>query len=96
LAEADDEIAVKQWFAPAEADAAARSQEVEVVLHQLFHQLFRRRPLPDALRLPALAIQAIAAAQRATVKSHQRGDACAVGGKAVTGNGYEWGGFIKA
>ena len=89
LAKLHDEVAVEQGLTASKADAAISSEEVEVVLHQLVHQLLGRRPPPNAFRLPALAVETIAATQRAAVKGHQRSDTLSINGEPMAGDGYE-------
>lgn len=89
-AELGNGLAAQQGLAAAEADAAARGLEVEVVEHHLLQQLTNLQLPPHAFRAQALAVQTVATAQRTAVEGHQRGDARAVGGQAVAADAYEW------
>lgn len=88
-AEVGNHVAAQQRLAAAETDAATRGLEVEVVDYHLLQDLLCRKPLPHAVGTQALAVQAIAAAERTAVEGHQRGDARAVGGQPVAADAYE-------
>ena len=88
-AEVGYHVAAQQRLAAAEADAATRGLEIEVVDYHLLQDFLHRESLPHAVGAQALAVQTIAAVERTAVEGHQRGDARAVGSQTVTADSYE-------
>lgn len=73
-----DEVGMQGWFSSAEGDSAAGCQEVELVNHNAIVQLLWRKFDGMAVGTVALRIEAISAAQRATVECRQGGHSFAV------------------
>lgn len=87
--ELGEEVHPQQRLAAAEADAAARGDEVEVVHPHVVVQLLRRKP-PQALRvLQTTAVQAVPAPQRTAVEGRQGGHPHPVDAQPVTVDAYE-------
>ena len=82
-----DERAAQQGLAAAEANAAARSLEVEVVDHRILQQPGLVHRAPDGVSIPALLVDTVLTAQRTAMKTHQRGDSGSVDAQPVATDG---------
>ena len=78
-----DELLLQQGFSPTKGDATMRSQKIELVNLDLLEEHFRG-VVATFVHIPRGLVEAILATQGAAVERHQRGDALAVSGQAVT------------
>ena len=78
-----DEEAANTWFAAPESHATACGEEIKVVYRQFLKQNAGADDARDAVGIQALAVDAVFAVQRASVKGHQGGDALAIDSQTV-------------